>query len=270
MKKQFKLGVIGNNLISQTLIKGAVLSDFLNRKRIIVSGVDDKSANENVELGVAVINDNKYVFENSEFLLIAVTAESFKKLSESVGGISQSKIISLSEGIKKGQIKNIFGTSSVKIARAVANLPSKIGSGAVGLDMSDFDSSADDLEFISKLFNCIGTVLSVDESKLDVVTALSVNGSAYVFMFIDSLIDAGVKHGLKRGEAEILAAQTMLGATELMQREECSTSKLTMQICNNDNSALKAVKVLENNKFREIIGEAVNESVNYLKESDRQ
>ena len=268
MKKQFKLGVIGSNLIAQTIIKGAVLSDFLSERKIIASGISDKYADAFEELGVKTVNDDKFVFENSEFQLIAVSAEQLIKVAKNIGSVNQVKIISVSDRLKKNEIKSILGISSIKVARGVANLPCIIGSGAVGVDMSDFNSSLDDVEFISNIFDCIGTVLSVDESKFDAITGLSVNGPAYVFMFIDSLIDAGVKQGLKRSEAKLLAVQTVLGSAELVEREEYSLSELTMKTCNNGGTALEAVKSLEKNKFREIIDEAVDNSIKRLKELD--
>ena len=266
MKKQFKLGVIGCNLTAQTIIRGAVLSDFLSERKIIVSGASDKYSQVIDELGVYTVDDDRFVFESSEYILIAVDAEHLKTATNGVGTISQSKIISVADMLTKSEIKNVLGVSSVKVARGVANLPSVIGSGAVGLDMSDFNSSNDDCEFISNLFNCIGTVLSVDESKFDAIIGLSVNGPAQVFMFIDSLIDAGVKQGLKKSEAKLLAVQTVLGSSEMVEREDYSLTELTMKACNNGGTALEVVKVLESNKFREIIDEAVSSSIRRLKE----
>ena len=266
MKKQYKLGVIGCNLIAQTILRGAVLSDFLSERKIIAGGIPQKYADVVEELGVQTFDDDKFVFENSEYQLIAVDAERLKHIAANIAPGKLPKIISVSNNLKKSEIKNIFGLSSVKIARGVANLPSVIGSGAVGLDMSDFNSSVDDIEFISNLFNCIGTVLSADESKFDAITGLSVNGPAYAFMFIDSLIDAGVKQGLKRSEAKLLAVQTVLGSAEMVEREDNSLPELTMMACNNGGTALEGVKTLEKKQFREIIDEAVESGIKRLKE----
>ena len=268
MKKQFKLGVIGCNLIAQTIVRGAVLSDFLSERKIIVSGASKERADVFDELGVQTVNDDKFVFENSEYQLIAVTAEQLERVAKSIGAVKPVKIISVSEVLKKSEIKNILGVSSVKVARGIANLPCVIGSGAVGLDMSDYNSSFDDIEFISNLFNCIGTVLSVDESKFDAIIGLSVNGPASVFMFIDSLIDAGVKQGLKKSEAKMLAVQTVLGSAEMVGREEYSLPELTMKACNNGGTAIEGIKVLEKHNFREIINEAVDSSIKRLKEQN--
>ena len=266
MKKQFKLGFLGCNLTVQTIIRGAVLSDLLSERKIIVSGVSDEYEEVLDELGVQTVDDDKFVFENSEYLVVAISADQLKAVAKEVGAVNTAKIISVSESLKKSEIKNILGVSSVKVARAIVNLPCTIGSGVVGIDMSDYNSSFDDSEFISNLFNCIGTVMSIDESKFEAIIGLSVNGPAYAFMFIDSLIDAGVKQGLKKSEAKLIAVQTLLGAAEMVEREEDTLPELTMKACNNGGTALEGIKVLEKDKFREIIDEAVDSGVKRLKE----
>jgi len=168
-------------------------------------------------------------------------------------------------GITKNSIKNSLGVKAVKVARCLLNLPCSIGSGAIGVDMTDFNKDTDDTDFISNIFNKLGTVVSVDESKLDAVSGLSLSGPAYTFMFIDSLIEAGVKHGLPRSEAKILAVQTVLGSAEMVQREEQTVDELLMQTCNNGGAGIEAVKVFEEKGFRNIISEAVDACVNRAK-----
>ena len=132
--------------------------------------------------------------------------------------------------------------------------------------MSDFNSNTDDTEFISNIFNCLGTVLSVDESKMDAVTGISGSGPAYVFMFIDGLIDAGVKNGLTRDEAKILAVQTLIGASEMVESVEQSVSELIKGVCSKGGTTIEAVKVLEENNFRGIISGAVDACIKRSKE----
>lgn len=266
MKKQFKLGVIGYNLTSQTILKGAVLSDFLHQKKIVVSCNAKNGSSVLDELGILVVDDVKFVVENSEFLLIAVKPKELESIVQNSGSVKPSKIISISDKIKKNDVKSLFGVSSVKVARALVNLPSAIGSGLIAVDMSDFNSDPDDVEFISNLFNCLGTVVSVDESQILAVSGLSVNGAAYAFMFIDSLIDAGVKQGLKKSEAKMIAVQTLLGSAEMVGLEEQTVSELTMLACNNGGTALEGIKVLEEKNFRDIISEAVDKGVKKLNE----
>ncbi|MDE7181576.1 MAG: pyrroline-5-carboxylate reductase [Clostridia bacterium] len=266
MKKRFKLGVIGCGFMARAILRGVVLSDFLNEKKIIVSDVSEEALESVAELGVRTTADNAYVAENCDFLLFAVKPQNFDEAVKSLEGYKPEKVISVIVGLKKNAIKNAIGVGAVKVARCMPNLPCSIGSGVVGVDMSDFNKSLDDLEFISNVFGCLGTVLSVDETKMDAVTGISGSGPAYAFMFIDSLIDAGVKQGLTKNEAKILATETVLGAAEMVQRDEQSISELVMQVCSKGGTTIEAVKVLEEKNFRGIVDEAVEACVKRSKE----
>lgn len=266
MKKRYKLGVVGCGFAARTILKGAVLSDFLSEKKIIVCGATDEELEKIGCLGVRATRDNAYVAGNCEFLLLDVEPLRFDEAVKSFSGVKPEKIISVVSGLKKNTIKNAFGAATVRVARCAPNLPCSIGSGVIGIDMTDFNKNQDDLEFISGVFNCLGTILSVDESKMDAVSAVSGSGPAYAFMFIDSLIDAGVKQGLTKSEAKLLAAQTVFGAAEMVVRDEQSVSELIIQVCGKGGAAIEAVKVFEEKNFRGIISEAVEACVKRRKE----
>lgn len=266
MKKHFKLGVIGCGYKAHTLLRGLVLSDFLSEKKIIVSDISEKELEKVDYLGVRTTTDNAYVAENCEFLVLAVNAADFEKAIKSFGKVLPEKLITVMTGVKKNAVKNAFGLHAVKVARAVINMPCIIGSGTIGLDITDF-KTLDDIEFISKVFDNLGTIVSVDESKMDAVGGLVGSGPAYAFMFIDSLIDAGIKQGLSKNEAKILAVQTVCGAAEMVQREEQSLAELLMQSCGKGSVAIEGIKTLEEKNFRGIVSDAVDACVKRFKEN---
>lgn len=266
MKKKFKLGVIGCGFMGSAIIKGVVLSDYLNAKKIIVSDLIEANLDKISELGVYTCNSNKFVAENSEYLLIAVEPKNFRAVANSLGGYKPDKVISVMVGIEKQSIKEYLGLQTIKVARCMPNLPCAIGSGAVGIDMSDFDGYNDDSEFIFNVFNNIGMVLSINESKMNAITGISGSGPAYAFMFIDSLIYAGVQQGLTKDEAKMLAVQTVIGAAEMVQRDEEPLSELIMRVCSKGGATIEAVKVFEDNHFRGIVSKAVGACVKRAKE----
>ena len=270
MKKQYKLGVIGCGFMASAILRGAVLSDFIKAKRIIVSDTSiEKLENMGQELGVTVSDSNRYVAENSEYILFAIKPQTFPEVAQELKGICPEKVISIMAGVKKAKIKNSLGVGIIKVARCMPNLPCSVGSGMMAVDMSDFNSDTDDTEFISKLFNCMGEVLSTDESKLDAVTGISGSGPAYVFMFIDSLIDAGIEQGLTKDEAKLLAVQTVIGGADMVVHSQKPLSELIMSVCSKGGTTIEAVKVLEENNFRGIISDAVSACVKRSEELSR-
>lgn len=271
MKKQFKLGVIGCGFMAHSILRGVILSDILRSKKVIVSDVDmDKLQAVNDELGVYFTQDNRYIAENCEYLLFAVKPQTFPQVAKELEGFCPGKIISIMAGVKKDTIKNSLGIGIMKVARCMPNLPCSIGSGMMGLDMSDFNNDIDDLEFIDMLFSSMGQVLSVSEDKMDAVTGISGSGSAYVFMFIESLVQAGVNQGLTEDEATTLAIQTVLGGAEMAGHSEKPLSVLISNVCSKGGTTIEAVNVLEKANFRGIIADAVDACVKRSKELSNQ
>ncbi len=267
MKKQFKLGIIGCGNMATAIIKGIAESGIIRMRKVIVSGTNREKLDKICEeLDVNVTDDNRFLAENSEFLLLAVKPQSFDEVIKELKGISPEKVISIMAGVKKDTIKNSFGVGLIKVARCMPNLPCVAGYGMMGVDVTDFNKSTDDSDFIFNLLGCMGRVLSVSEDKLDAVTGISGSGPAYAFIFIDSLIDAGVKQGLTADEAKLLALQTVWGSCGMLMESEKPLSELIMNVCSKGGTTIEAVKVFEENNFRGIISDAVDACVKRSKE----
>lgn len=265
MKKQFKLGVIGCGAMARTVLRGVVLSDFLSERKIAVSDVAEEKFADIKELGVKTFTDNRFVAENSEFLILAVKKDNLVAVLDEIKGATD-KIISVVSGVTKNVIKNAFGLKVVKVARCVPNLPCSIGSGVIGIDMTDFNSNLDDTEFITNIFGCLGTILSIDESKIDWVQAMNNATPILTFRFIDSLIEAGTTLGLSENAAKLLAVQSVLGAAEMVGREEQTLDELIMEACKKDGAALNVIKKTEALDFSGTIKDVVNSYYSRYKE----
>lgn len=265
MKKLYALGVIGCGFMARSILKGVTGSEFLRPKKVVVSDVTDEALDSVAELDVKCTTNNRYLVENSEYVLLAVKPQNFADVVKSLEGVSPDKVISIMAGVKRNKIKAALGRD-VRVARCMPNLPCSIGSGVIGVDMTDFNANQKDIEFISGVLNCLGTVLSVREEKMDAVTGISGSGPAYVFMFIDSLIDAGIKQGLTRNEATILAVQTVMGSAEMVEHSDVPVPELIKRVCSKGGTTIEAVKVLEDKNFRGIVCAAVEACTKRSKE----
>lgn len=262
MKKKFKLGIIGCGDACTALVKSLTLSGYLSPKKIVVCDADEGKADAlNDEFGVFSCNANNFVAENSEFLLFDTKAKNLPLIIKSFGGVVPEKVISVVTDFKKSALKEYFGGSGVKIARCVTGVLSTIGSGVIAIDMSDFNAEQDDTEFIYNIFNNLGTILSVDEQKLDVLSALSSSAAAFSFMFIDGLTDAGTKAGLTQDEAKLVASLTVMGSAEMVQRGEKELSELIVSASGKGASVLEGIKVLERDGFRNDVIKAVSSAI---------
>ena len=267
MKKQYKLGVIGGGFMAHAILKGAVYSDFIRAKKIIVSDPSAEALESLKYLGVNTSVNNRDVAENSEFVLFAVKPQNFETVAESIHGIPLEKVITIMAGVKKDKLKKSLLGRDLRVARAMPNLPCSIGSGMTALDLSDFSDDVDGCAFINSVFDSLGNVLAVSEEKLNAVTGISGSGPAYVYMFIEGLIRAGVRQGLTEDEAKTLAVNTVFGGADMVAHSEDKTiDSLIGAVCSKGGTTIQAVESFKKDDMYGMIDRAVEACVKRAKE----
>ena len=145
------------------------------------------------------------------------------------------------------------------------NTPALVLEGTSAICCND-NVSDKELQIAENIFNAVGISVLLDEVYLDAATGLSGSGPAYVFSFIEALIDAGIKVGLTRYTAETMAVQTVLGAAKLMQQEKTHPAVLRSMVTSPGGTSIAAHHFLEKKGFNGIIMDAVEIAVNRSKE----
>lgn len=263
MKKIFKLGVIGSGFMSRAIVSGVIGSKILDEAEICVSDKFEEALSVYAKTGVTATTDNSFVIKNSEFVLFAVKPQSLDEVLSSIDDCSPEKVISIMAGVKKDKFKNRF--AQVRIARCMPNTPCSLGCGAIGADLFDFDE--DDKEFIKNILSSLGVVVEVKEELLNAVTGISGSSPAYFYLFIKSLVESGVKHGLSYEDAEKLAVATMIGSGKMIFKNQDKTlDELIKAVCSKGGTTIEAVNVFENEKLGDTVQKAVDACVKRSKE----
>lgn len=263
MKKKFKLGVIGAGFMGKAIINGVLSSKTLLPSEIICSDFLSSATASLSEKGICTTEDNKFLVNNSEFVLFAVKPQSLADVLSNIKNCCCDRFISIMAGVKKDRIKSVFPNSCV--ARCMPNTPCSIQKGAIGIDLSDF-TEEDDKKFVESLFSSIAKVVVVNEDKMNAVTGVSGSSPAYFYMFVKGIIDAGVKHGLTESEAKSLAISTMIGSAEMVLNSDKPIDELINAVCSKGGTTLEAVKVFNDNDLHGIIEKAVDACVKRSKE----
>lgn len=260
MKKKFKLGVIGAGFMSSAIINGVIRSKILLPSDIIVSDVSDEKLEKMASIGVSTSKDNLDVCNLSDFVLFAVKPQSFGEVLSAIKETTCEKFISIMAGVKKDTIKFGF-INNVCVARCMPNTPCAISNGAVGIDLTDFEFESDK-RFIKNLFSSLACVVEVDESLLGTVTGVSGSAPAYFYLFLKSIVDAGVKRGLSYDDAKTLAVNTMIGAGKMvLENPEKSLDELINAVCSKGGTTIEAIKVFNENDISSITDKAVDACV---------
>ena len=166
--------------------------------------------------GVSVSTDNLAAARNSDLILLGVKPQTVPEVLAQIRPALTAKktIISFAASVKTGAIEKAAGVD-LAVIRAMPNTPSLVGCGATALCRGKFVTD-EQLAVAEQVFASVGRTVTVDEKHMDAVTALSASGPAYIYIILESLAEGGVKVGLPRDIATLLAAQMTLGAATMV------------------------------------------------------
>ena len=214
---QEKIGFIGCGKMGEALCKSMVNSRLSEASRIIASDVlAERCKLLSQEIGIQTTQNNKDVASFADIIILAVKPQMVNEiLADLKNSITQRHlVVSIAAGIPIQCIESRL-QSGVRVIRVMPNTPCLVGLSATAFALG-LHATQKDGQLVSTIFNSVGKVFHMDEKYLDAVTGLSGSGPAYVYMFIEALSDGGVKMGLPRDIATILAAQTVLGAAKML------------------------------------------------------
>ena len=143
-----------------------------------------------------------------------------------------------------------------RVIRAMPNMPALVREGMTALAWSGA-LAEEDKAIARAVFQAVGRVIPIEERLMDAVTGLSGSGPAYVFQAIEALADGGVKMGLPRQTAEILAAQTVLGAAKMVLESGDHPAKLKDRVASPGGTTIAGLHRLEEGRFRATLMAAV-------------
>ena len=202
----------------------------------------------------------------ADIILLAVKPQDFPALGKHIAAyILQGQVIlSIMAGIKIAAIYEAIGAT--KIVRAMPNLPAQIGMG-----MTVFTSSADidkkELFIMQNLINTTGKSVYVeDEGKIDAATAISGSGPAYVYYFMEAMIQAGVKMGFTLSQAELLVNQTFMGAVHLHNQSDLTCNEWISRVASKGGTTEAALKIMREHTLDSNIEEALFAAFNRARE----
>ena len=253
-----RIGFIGGGNMAGTIAAGAADSGAIAPQNIYIYDRNfDKADALCKKHGFNACRSQAEAEIKSDIVVIAVKPNSAKDVLD---GISRAKaIVSIVAGLSIDEMKKHV-KGDVRILRVMPNTPMLVGAGASAF-ARPCTLTDDEYAEIKRIFAALGMVVDVDEKYLSAVTGVSGSGPAYAYMFIEALSDAGVKHGLKRDNARMLAAQTVYGAAKMVLETGKHPAQLKDEVCSPGGTTIDAVAVLEEMGLRAAVIDAVDACV---------
>lgn len=257
MAKQ-TLSIIGMGKMGEAIAKGLLDSPLGAEYRILGTTRTEESSREVREsLKIACSTDNSGAIRDADIILLALKPHQVEKvLRANAEHISPRQlIISICAAITTGQISDWCG-GRASVIRAMPNTPCLIKSGVTAICAGPRCESKH-LKIAERIFGELGIVTVLEESLFDGVTGLSGCGPAYIYLMIESLSEAGVKVGISRKQATILAAQTMMGAAKMVLDRGEHPAALKDEVTTPAGCTIDGLMALEEGKLRVTLIKAV-------------
>lgn len=214
---QLRVAVLGAGKMGGILLQAFLKQQMLSPDQLLATVAhEDRAAALSAQWGVEVSTDNLAAAQRADVILLGVKPFQVPALiAEIKPALTPEKLLlSFAASVKTGAIEAAAGID-IPVIRAMPNTPSMLGAGIAALCRGKFVSEAQ-MEMAARMFEAVGRTVIVDEKHMDAVTGLSASGPAFIYIILESLAEAGVKVGLPRDIATLLAAQTTFGAAKMV------------------------------------------------------
>ena len=252
-----KITFIGPGVMAEAMIAGLIRQKLANPENLLASGPrEERGAELQKRYGIQTTTDNAAAASNADVVVLSVKPQ---RLTDVMIGLYKIRSDALVLSIVAGAtIQKISKTLKHKaVVRSMPNTPGQIGEG-ITVWTASRETSEDQQDMARQILGALGEEVFVeDEYYMDMATALSGTGPAYVFLFTEALIDAGVHMGFPRRIAEQLVLKTIRGSVDYYYHAERHPATLRNQVTSPGGTSAEALYYLEKAGFRTAISRAV-------------
>lgn len=253
-----KIAVIGGGTMGEAITKSLLRKKLAGKQDIILSDVAQTRLNAlSKKLGIKITANNEHAIKKDvKVIILAVKPQDLIAVLEQISGyLNKQLVISIAAGFGLDVIKRKLNYNQV--VRAMPNTPAQVGKGMTAW-VAGRELTQENHVIARKILAAMGEeYYFADEKYIDMATAISGSGPAYVFLFIEALIDAGVHIGLPRDVAQKLVIGTIIGSAEAMKKMAQHPAELRNMVTSPGGTTTEALLRLESGGLRSLLINAV-------------
>lgn len=216
-----RIAIIGGGSMGEAILAGLLRAGRQVKDLVVSERMPERARYLGEKYSVQLASVSEAV-ETAAFVIVAVkpgdaemvVAEIAEAAAQAEGDTIEQVFVTVAAGVTIGFYEARLPAGS-PVVRVMPNAPALVGAGVSAMAAGRF-ATAEQLADVAAVFRCVGDVLTVPESHLDAVTAVSGSGPAYFFLIVEALVDAAVANGLSRAVATDLAVQTMAGSAAML------------------------------------------------------
>lgn len=249
---------MGGGQMAEAIIGAIITDQFIQPADITVGDISpERRAYLSETFSVNTTGSNLEVIQQSDMLVVAIKPQDVPLAATEVSGFIKPSctIVSIVAGTRLDKLQTLFKHDL--IVRVMPNTPAQVKMGmSVWIPTNNVSNKQKTL--VASLLRSLGKEMEVeDESELDMATALSGSGPAYILLFLEHLVEAGTKIGLTESQAIILAQQTLFGTSRLIELSDFSPSQLREKVTSPGGTTEQAIKKFNDLELSSIVEAAV-------------
>jgi pyrroline-5-carboxylate reductase len=260
-----KLAVLGAGKLGGILLRAYLKQGLFMSNRVTATAKHaERAAALAKELGIAVTTDNREAVKNADIVLLTVKPQTVAEVLQEIAPeiAADALVVSVAASVPAGFVEQQLAAATggkrddVPVVRAMPNTPAAVHCGMTAI-CGGTHASPHHLEVARTMFDAVGRTIVLDEKHMDAVTGLSASGPAFAYIILESLAEAGVKVGLPREVATLLAAQTMKGSASVVLETGDHPALLKDAVTTPAGCTIDGILELEEGKLRVTLIKAV-------------
>jgi len=274
MKPNTKIGFIGAGNMAEAFISG--LTKRVDPSHIQMSDPDNQRLSLiKKKYNVICASNNLELFQNNNIVILAVKPQIMKTVLQEISPSqinAHRLVVSIAAGIQLQTLmqflyKDLAEESHhlLPIIRVMPNTPALIQFGMSAYCGNMF-ATENDMQIVHEILSSMGKVIAVDENQMNAITAISGSGPAYLFYFVESMIEAAKKLGFSENHSRMLVLQTAEGAIKMLKQPEACPIKLRQQVTSKGGTTEAAIGLMDSHSVKNVIINAIMQATKRAKE----
>lgn len=259
---------LGAGSIAEAIIAGLINENVLAPTQIVATNATNRKRLTYLEntYGITTTPAHTTAVEKGDIVILAMKPQQIKEAIELIRPSVRPEqlFVSIAAGTPTDYIEQLLGEKA-SVIRAMPNTSAKVGASATAISKGTHATDVH-IEQVETLFEAIGTVIVVTESKLDAVTGLAGSGPAFFYYLIEAMEDAGVEAGLTEEEARQLIIQTVVGVGKRLEQTTKSPEELYTEVMSPNGTTEAGIDVLHDREAQDIMKTAVVKAIIRSKE----
>lgn len=260
------VGIVGVGNMGESILK-ALLKKRLDKNHISFAETKkDRAQFIAKTYGISHVKKMADLGKISDLVIVAVKPQDAAKVLPDIASTMKDTAIlaSIMAGTTISKIMALTGRSA-RIIRMMPNIAIKVNQGVIGITATA-DITAEELSGVKVLFSDAGLIVDIDEDHMDAVTSLGASSPAFFLLFLEAMIDGGVKIGIPRDKAKAISLQVVKGAVEMLEHEQIHPALMREMITSPGGTTIAGLASLEEKAFRGSVMEAIEKASRRAKE----